>query len=106
MIEDYVQIILNAISSHNVAIPPLNDLVVELYTVDSETNKCGYYFVHHSMRSIYWLEDVALELQCGNIPEIRGELSEYQIRKSAFLISPTSHSHAYLPLRHPTRNVS
>ncbi len=56
----------------------MSDLVVELHP---GTNKCGYYFVHHPTRSVYWLENVELEYQCDRIKELRGKLSVYQIRK-------------------------
>lgn len=78
-IEDYIQTILNAVSFNNVAILPMSDLVVELHP---GTQQCGYYFVYHPTRSIYWLEDVELHYQCERIKEIRGKVSEYQIRES------------------------
>lgn len=64
---------------YKVAIPQMSDLVVELHP---GTKKCGYYFVHHPTRSIYWLEGVELEYQCEIVKEIREEMSESQIRES------------------------
>ncbi|KAF9453392.1 hypothetical protein P691DRAFT_695106 [Macrolepiota fuliginosa MF-IS2] len=78
VIEYFVQSIRNSISQHGVCIPEMSDLVLELYR-ERDPWMCGYYFVHHLTRSIYWLEEANLEFQCEAIKQVRGKIAGYQI---------------------------
>lgn len=78
MIEGFIQDIRNAISDHNVVIHAESDLVLELLETEDSLMHCGYYFVYHPERLIYWLEDVEIEYQCKMVSEVRGDLNGYQ----------------------------
>lgn len=61
-------------------IPPKSDLVLELCKNEKiDKWMCGYYFVHHPTRTIYWLEEVEIEHQSEPIREVRGNISGFQI---------------------------
>ncbi|KAF9450433.1 hypothetical protein P691DRAFT_758189 [Macrolepiota fuliginosa MF-IS2] len=77
-IENFLQDIQNTISQYNVLIPAMSDLVLELFCGEGPW-MCGYYFVNHPTRSIYWLEEVELEHQSEPFNEIRGKISGHQI---------------------------
>ncbi|KAF5362264.1 hypothetical protein D9756_002200 [Leucocoprinus leucothites] len=77
-ISDFLNQIQQAIVEYGATIHPNSDLVLELQ-MDEGIQKCGYYFIHHPTKVIYWLEEVNLEYmsqQFGN--EIRGDISDTQ----------------------------
>ncbi|KAJ3568281.1 hypothetical protein NP233_g5812 [Leucocoprinus birnbaumii] len=77
-ITNFLNEIIRAIRDYDIIIYPNSDLVLELQ-LDRGTWKCGYYFVYHPTKAIYWLEEVNLEYLSKQVDkEIRGEISHGQ----------------------------
>ncbi len=54
----FVDIIFDYIRAENLQLEPDVELVVETVKYDwDEDYRCGYYFVHHNSRSLFWLQD-------------------------------------------------
>lgn len=87
LILDFIKEIQEAISEYKVTLWPESDLLVELHrregkiTEDDGHAHCGYYFVQHTRRCIYWLEEVKLNPTLSKaLGLISGDLSGYQTR--------------------------
>ncbi|KAF7767911.1 hypothetical protein Agabi119p4_7154 [Agaricus bisporus var. burnettii] len=85
LILDFIKEIQEAISEYKVTLWPESDLLVELHrregkiTEDDGHAHCGYYFVQHTRRCIYWLEEVKLNPTISKaLGLISGDLSGYQ----------------------------
>jgi hypothetical protein len=88
LISDFIEQIQDAISDQNTIIWPESDLFVQLQrkegklTKDDGHTRCGYYFVHHERRCIYWLEGLELNPSVSlPLRNIRGDLTGYQTRE-------------------------
>ncbi|XP_006462384.1 hypothetical protein AGABI2DRAFT_179143 [Agaricus bisporus var. bisporus H97] len=85
LILDFIKEIQEAISEYKVTLWPESDLLVELHrregriTEDDGHAHCGYYFVQHTRRCIYWLEEVKLNPTLSKaLGLISGDLSGHQ----------------------------
>jgi hypothetical protein len=84
-ISAFLQEIKQAIVDHNATIYPESDLFLELGQAKDSDLQCGYYFVHHPTKTIYWLEEVSLECQSLNFSGlVRGEITNDQASGSEF----------------------
>ncbi|KAJ3560846.1 hypothetical protein NP233_g10566 [Leucocoprinus birnbaumii] len=78
-ISNFLNEILRAIADFNATIHPNSDLVLELQ-LDRGIWKCGYYFVHHPSKCVYWLEEVNLEYLSKEFEEeVRGDVAHSQV---------------------------
>jgi hypothetical protein len=68
----------NKALAENVTLPNEIELVLEIRTQDTD-KICGYYFVEHSSRCLFWLEEFDAEGICD---EIKVVVSMSHLRKS------------------------
>lgn len=103
LILDFIKEIQEAISEYKVTLWPESDLLVELHrregkiTEDDGHPHCGYYFVQHTRRCIYWLEEVKLNPTLSKaLGLISGDLSGYQTRAPFMIDSRCTRNWSYL----------
>jgi hypothetical protein len=67
----------------------LNELVIDLMP----EGKCGYYFVNHKDRSLFWLHDFDIS---EYINDVRGAISPAHISMHLYFLKHFIGSHFYL----------
>jgi hypothetical protein len=88
LVSDFIRQIQDAISDQSTPLWPGSDLCVQLerkegkLTRDGGHARCGYYFVNHERRCVYWLEGFELDPSMSlPLRNMRGDLTGYQTRK-------------------------
>ena len=69
----------NTTRDENISLPPDVELVLELVPWNKQLI-CGYYFVEHNSRCLFWLHEFDAEGICG----IKAVVSLSHLRKSGF----------------------
>jgi hypothetical protein len=81
--------------SYGKPIPSGTELVLELSTEENGEICCGYYFVHHETRSLFWLEEFVID---NLLSEIQGLSSAAHLSTRIALYYHTASAHC--PIEH------
>ena len=57
----------NKVRDESIMLPPDIDLVLEIVPQGDDPPICGYYFVEHRSRCLFWSDDFDAEAICDNI---------------------------------------